>query len=130
FVGQVCNLPGKPAGCKPAPRWDGSPGCCGNLLPGYNTPTAVRFYAVPSRKDRESRMNRVPLFAVLLVVTFTAHAPAADQPSPQQVFERRILPIFKSPEPSSCLQCHLSGVDLKNYILPSHEKTFASLRDQ
>src|SRR5262249_41060735 len=30
----------------------------------------------------------------------------------------------------SCLQCHLSGVELKNYILPSHEKTFASLRDQ
>jgi len=51
-------------------------------------------------------------------------------PTPQQVFERRILPIFRSPDPSSCVQCHLSGVDLKNYILPSHEKTFLSLRDQ
>jgi mono/diheme cytochrome c family protein len=57
-------------------------------------------------------------------------AAAEDRPSPQQVFERRILPIFKSPDPSSCVQCHLSGVDLKNYILPSHEKTFVSLRDQ
>ena len=28
------------------------------------------------------------------------------------------------------MQCHLSSVDLKNYILPSQEKTFASLRDQ
>jgi hypothetical protein len=46
------------------------------------------------------------------------------------VFERRIMPIFKSPNPSSCVQCHLSGVDLKNYILPSSEKTFLSLRDQ
>lgn len=50
--------------------------------------------------------------------------------SPQEVFEERILPIFNSPNPSSCTQCHLAGVDLKNYILPSHEKTFLSLRDQ
>jgi len=28
------------------------------------------------------------------------------------------------------VQCHLASVDLKNYILPSHEKTFLSLRDQ
>lgn len=47
-----------------------------------------------------------------------------------EVFERRVLPIFKSPNPSSCTECHLAGVDLKNYILPSHEKTFLSLRDQ
>jgi hypothetical protein len=51
-------------------------------------------------------------------------------PSPQQVFEKRILPIFRSPDPSSCVQCHLAGVELKNYILPSYEKTFQSLRDQ
>jgi len=54
-------------------------------------------------------------------------APAGDA---QTVFERRILPIFKSPNPSSCAECHLAGVDLKNYILPSHEQTFLSLRDQ
>src|SRR5262249_6361559 len=30
---------------------------------------------------------------------------------------------------SSCVQCHLAGVDLKNYIRPSEEQTFASLRD-
>lgn len=28
------------------------------------------------------------------------------------------------------MQCHLSSVDLKDYILPSHKKTFLSLRDQ
>jgi hypothetical protein len=55
---------------------------------------------------------------------------ADDRPSPQQVFEKRIAPIFQSPDPSSCTQCHISGVDLKNYILPSSEKTFRSLRDQ
>lgn len=57
--------------------------------------------------------------------------PTADgEPSPAEVFEKRILPIFKSPNPSSCVQCHLAGVDLKNYILPSADKTFQSLRDQ
>jgi hypothetical protein len=56
--------------------------------------------------------------------------PAGGDLTPQQVFEKRILPIFQSPDPSSCTQCHLAGVDLKNYILPSHEKTFVSLRDQ
>ena len=54
---------------------------------------------------------------------------AAD-PSPAEVFERRILPIFKSPKPSSCAQCHLAGVDLKDYVLPDAEKTFRNLRDQ
>jgi hypothetical protein len=54
----------------------------------------------------------------------------AAEPAPAQVFETRILPIFKSPNPSSCVQCHLAGVDLKDYILPSAEKTFRSLRDQ
>ncbi len=55
---------------------------------------------------------------------------AQDVATPAQIFERRILPIFKSPKPSSCVECHLSGVDLKNYLHPSHEKTFLSLRDQ
>ena len=40
------------------------------------------------------------------------------------------MPIFNSPNPSSCIQCHLSAVDLKDYILPSSRETFLSLRDQ
>jgi hypothetical protein len=71
------------------------------------------------------------LLAVVVIGTSVRGADADDQAaSPQEVFERRIVPIFKSPDPSSCTQCHLAGVDLKNYILPSHEKTFLSLRDQ
>lgn len=48
----------------------------------------------------------------------------------ERVFAQRILPIFNSPDPSSCTQCHLASVELKSYILPSFEKTFVSLRDQ
>ncbi len=43
------------------------------------------------------------------------------------IFEKRILPIFQAQKPSSCTEYHLSGVDLKDYIHPSQEKTFASL---
>ena len=50
--------------------------------------------------------------------------------SPEQLFEDRIMPIFRSPKPSSCVQCHLAAVDLKNYIRPSHEATFVALREQ
>src|SRR6266540_1767156 len=67
------------------------------------------------------------ILIVLVVLATLANTHGADS---KEVFERRILPIFKSPNPSSCVECHLAGVDLKNYILPSHEKTFRSLRDQ
>ncbi|NNE00180.1 MAG: hypothetical protein HKN47_22905 [Pirellulaceae bacterium] len=50
--------------------------------------------------------------------------------SPNDIFEQRIMPIFRSPQPSSCIQCHLASVDLKDYILPSAKDTFVSLRDQ
>jgi hypothetical protein len=71
-------------------------------------------------------MTRLTLFALLVLVPVSR----ASDPSPAEVFESRILPIFKSPNPSSCVQCHLAGVDLKDYILPSADKTFRSLRDQ
>ncbi|MCH8922642.1 MAG: hypothetical protein IIA67_05785, partial [Planctomycetes bacterium] len=45
------------------------------------------------------------------------------------VFNQRILPIMQAKNPSSCAECHLSGVDLKQYIHESQAKTFASMRD-
>jgi hypothetical protein len=85
---------------------------------------------------RENRCStpRIALLALLGGMVFlfeTSKAKTAeDAATPAQIFERRIVPIFKSPNPSSCAQCHLAAVDLKNYILPSHEKSFLSLRDQ
>src|SRR6476619_6642401 len=72
-------------------------------------------------------VNRLALAALAALSTLASDLRADD---PAKVFETRILPIFRSPNPSSCVQCHLAGVDLKNYILPSHEQTFVSLRDQ
>jgi hypothetical protein len=65
--------------------------------------------------------------AALVLVLSTASVRADD---PAMVFEKRIVPIFKSPNPSSCAQCHLAAVDLKDYILPSARDTFLALRDQ
>src|SRR5688572_25407690 len=44
------------------------------------------------------------------------------------IFEKRILPIFQSAKASSCTECHLSGVDLKDYIRPTQQETFAALK--
>jgi hypothetical protein len=81
--------------------------------------------------------KRSAILFALSVLASTSFAPrrtaltaADDAPTPKEVFEKRLLPIFKSPNPSSCTQCHLSAVDLKYYLLPSHEDTFVSLRDQ
>jgi len=68
----------------------------------------------------------------LLLVVCSCHAVASAEDSDSEalrVFEERIMPIFKSPKPSSCVQCHLSSVDIKDYILPSHEDTFVALRE-
>src|SRR5688500_1605698 len=45
------------------------------------------------------------------------------------LFRRRITPILAAKNPSSCSECHLAGVDLKNYIGATQEETFAALRD-
>jgi hypothetical protein len=75
------------------------------------------------------RIKRVAGLAAMLLLSVAGLGRADDEAKAADVFAKRILPIFKSPNPSSCTQCHLAGVDLKNYILPSHEKTFVSLRD-
>ncbi|HYH63314.1 MAG TPA: hypothetical protein VD866_01305 [Urbifossiella sp.] len=67
---------------------------------------------------------------VLAALVLLAVAPAARADDPVKVFEQRLLPIFKSPNPSSCVQCHLAAVDLKDYILPNSRDTFLALRDQ
>ncbi|HLQ44429.1 MAG TPA: hypothetical protein VK137_06860 [Planctomycetaceae bacterium] len=76
--------------------------------------------------------NAMPrlILVVVMIESGLAECRADEAASPTQVFEQRLLPIFKSDQPSSCVQCHLAGVDLKNYIKPSSDDTFRSLRDQ
>jgi len=55
---------------------------------------------------------------------------ASNGRDPLAIFNRRILPIMQAKNPSSCSECHLSGVDLKDYIRADQAKTFAALRDR
>jgi mono/diheme cytochrome c family protein len=55
------------------------------------------------------------------------HAKQQQATASLAVFQERILPIFQSAKPSSCSECHLSGVDLKEYIRPTQQQTFVSL---
>ena len=74
---------------------------------------------------------RVPyVFIIALAASGGLCPPLASAADPAKVFEERIVPIFKSPNPSSCARCHLASVDLKDYILPSAKETFLALRDQ
>jgi hypothetical protein len=73
--------------------------------------------------NRLQRILAVPLF---MLVTLAAPASADDEAL--ALFKRRITPILRSANPSSCSECHLSGVDLKDYIGDTQEETFASLR--
>lgn len=72
---------------------------------------------------------RVPVWAasVLTIAIFSTHSRAAD--SALDLFRQRITPILQAKNPSSCSECHLSGVDLKDYIGKTQEETFASLRE-
>lgn len=86
-------------------------------------------------------MNRtffIHVLPTLCCVTFaistagqssSVKAEEPDSSQALQLFEERIMPIFKSPNPSSCVQCHLSSVDIKDYILPSAIDTFIALRE-
>lgn len=61
----------------------------------------------------------------LAMLVSSVSASAAD--SALQIFEKRIVPILNAKRPSSCTECHLSGVELKDYIFPEQDKTFAAL---
>jgi hypothetical protein len=50
--------------------------------------------------------------------------------SAAEIFDRRILPIAKSDQASSCTECHFGGVELKNYIRDNQATTFAALRNE
>lgn len=82
-------------------------------------------------------MSKVAVSALTLILSVLPFASfgndkvdASVEPTPLELFEQRIMPIFRSEQPASCIQCHLAAVDLKDYIFPSHEQTFVSLRDQ
>ena len=74
--------------------------------------------------------SRFPLLVGGLLLTIGFGLFANGEPTPLELFDERVRPIFQSEDPSSCVQCHLSSVDLKDYILPSHQRPCASIKAQ
>ena len=73
------------------------------------------------------RTSRIVLITAALG---TAVAWAGELSEPERVFRERILPILRSPDPSSCIECHLAAVDLKDFLRPTADETFLALRDR
>ena len=78
-----------------------------------------------SKQERRHQRRAQHLVGLAFALAaLAALAPAAEKRSANStdealtVFKRRILPIFRSRNPSSCTDCHLSGVELKDYIRP------------
>src|SRR5262249_30128780 len=87
----------------------------------------------PLTRKARNAMHRFACFVAIVGVVCVlprAVRAAGDEESSSQIFDRRVRPILESPAASSCAQCHLGGVDLKHYLLPTAAKTFVSLRDQ
>jgi hypothetical protein len=72
-------------------------------------------------------MSRSSLCAIAMTLVSNWTCDALADSKSLDVFNRRILPIMNSAKPSSCAECHLSGVDLKDYIRPNQAETFAAL---
>ena len=71
------------------------------------------------------------IVAVQLLGSLVGAAPPAATPEPSsQIFERRLAPILKSQDSSSCTQCHFAGVELRDYLQQSEAATFAALRQR
>jgi len=67
------------------------------------------------------------LSIIAFVVRLNQTCDAVADTKSLEIFNRRILPIMNSAKPSSCAECHLSGVDLKDYIRRDQGETFAAL---
>ncbi len=47
-----------------------------------------------------------------------------------ELFDRRIAPLLDDDRPSTCNQCHLSGIELSRYLQPTPCETMACMVDQ
>ena len=61
----------------------------------------------------------------LLVVMSLPIVSVADS---SDVYSRRVLPLLRAPEGSSCKECHLSGIELNDFFSEDEKDTFAKLR--
>src|SRR6185503_15543819 len=98
-----------------------------------------------SQRSILERSMRIQLFCVTCLCLLLSTSSRADDVDKQskadvdsgkaslsatEIFDRRILPILRSSESSSCTECHFGGVELKKYLREDQATTFAALRDE
>lgn len=83
-----------------------------------------------NRPTRAAAWAATALLGAALVTGAARPGTQAPAAASRAVFARRILPLLRANNPSTCSECHLSGVDLKDYIRPTEAQTFAALRDR
>jgi len=71
-------------------------------------------------------MKRLPTTTIAILLGFVHSVAFAETPS--EIYQRRILPFVKSPVSSSCSECHLQGIDLKQFLHEDPKRTFNELR--
>ncbi len=54
--------------------------------------------------------------------------PASCAESAHEIYARRVLPLLEFKDKSSCTECHLRGVELKDFLSTDPAKTFSELR--
>ncbi|MCA9033934.1 MAG: hypothetical protein KDA91_02335 [Planctomycetaceae bacterium] len=67
-------------------------------------------------------------FFACTVACLLAATPVILNAQDSRVFQERILPLATAPDGSSCRDCHLSGVELAQYIQHDEASTFTALR--
>lgn len=48
--------------------------------------------------------------------------------SPAEIYQRRVVPLLQSSKASSCSECHLQGVNLREFLTSDPNESFAALR--
>ena len=48
--------------------------------------------------------------------------------TPSELYQRRVVPLLRSPEGSSCSECHMQGMKLSDFMNVDPRASFASLR--
>src|SRR5688572_15900570 len=101
------------------------------MTPAAATANLFREVLLPFTFRLWHRMQTLSCLAISAVLAaafaISIPAPVIADDSAMALFEKRVLPILNSAKPSSCAECHLSGVDLKDYIRKDQKQTFASL---
>lgn len=63
-----------------------------------------------------------------LVAFLTATSVLWAEPRSSEIYSRRVLPLLRLPQGSSCKECHFSGVELSDFLSEQEAETFAKLR--